>query len=192
MSIRNERGLEVYVERWRVVSAQWKKTADTMLRGSEGKGTEKTAEEIRDAFMNTYPESIWFIWVSDKNSDYSFKCKDGVGETAEWKNKTEYPYNMHIYTVPFSDHNSHLAATDEQKEKGESVVKSVLSDMESVVGMTSQKMREELITRLGRSGLKWMHVLVGRGGGYGCDYCIPSRSVDTYGSVYSIDIYLGE
>ena len=192
MSIRNERGLEVYVERWRVVSAQWKKTAETMLRGSEGKGTENTSGEITTAFMNAYPESSWFIYVNAKDSDSSFKCKDGVGETAEWKNKTEYPYNMHIYTVPHSDCNSHIAATDEEREKAESVMKSVLSDMESRVGMTPQKMRDEVITRLGRSGLKWMYVRVGTGGGCGYDYSIPSRRVYTYGSIYGIDIYLGD
>ena len=70
------------------------------------------------------------------------------------------------------------------------MVKSVLSDMESRVGMTSQKMRDELITRLGRSGLKWMYVRVGRGDGCGGDYCILSRSVDTCGSIYAIEIYL--
>ena len=184
MSIRNERGLEVYVERWRVVSAQWKKTADTRLRGSEG--------EITTAFMNAYPESSWFIYANAKDSDSSFKCNDGVGETAEWKNKTEYPYNMHIYTVPHSDYNSHIAATDEEREKAESVMKSVLSDMESRRGMTPQKMRDEVITRLGRSGLKWMYVRVGTGGGCGYDYSIPSRYVHTHGSTYGIDIYLGD
>ena len=192
MSIRNERGLEVYVERWRVVSDQWKKTADTMLRGSEGKGTQKTAEEIRDALKDAYPEIDSFITVYTKEGDYSIKCKNGVGETAEWKNKTEYPYNMHIYTVPKSDYTNRRRATDEEREKAESVMESVLSDMESRVGMTSQKMREELITRLGRSRLKWMYVRVREGGGCGSHYCITSRIVYTPGSIYYIWIYLGD
>ena len=141
--------------------------------------------------MNAYPESCWLIYVSDKDSDYSVKCKDGVGEIAEWKNKTEYPYTMHIYTVPFSDYN-YVETTDEEREKAKSVMESVLSDMESRVGMTSQKMRDELITRLGRSGLKWMYVRVGRGGGYGHLYSIPSRRVCTYGFIYVSFIYPGD
>ena len=185
---------------WKIgaVSAQWRKTAETMLRGSKGKSTGDTAVEIRDVLMNTYPESTWFITVSANSSffitDYSFKCKDGVGESAEWMNKTEYPYSMHIYNVPKSDYNRR-EATDEESAKAESVSKSVLFDMESTWreflgfwGMTSQKMRDEVIARLDRNGLKWMNVSVGKGEGT----CIPSRRLFTDGFVYSICIYLGD
>ena len=162
-----------------------------MLRGSSGKGTDNTAKYIRDALRDAYPESIWLIYVSDRNSDYSIKCKDGVGETVERKNKTEYRYNMHIYTVPHSDYNTR-DATDEERHKAESVIESVLSDMESRVGMTSRKMRDVLIARLGRSGLNWMYVRVGTANGYGAIHCILSRSVYIYGSIYLIEIYLGD
>ena len=174
------------------VSGQWKKTAETMLRGSSGKGTENTSEEIRDALSDAYPESSWFIYVNAKDSDYSIKSKDGVGETAEWKkNKTEYPYNMHIYTVQFSDYNRRKA-TDEERTKAEGVSRSLLFDMEFRVGMTPQKMRDELIARLGSSGLKWMHVGVWREGGCGSNFSHPSRRVYAIGSINVICIYLGD
>ena len=162
-----------------------------MLKGSSGKSTGDTAEEIRDALKIEYPGRSWFISVRPKNSDYSIKCKDGVGETAEWMNKTEYPYNMHIYTVPNSDYNL-IDGTEEEREKGESVMKSVLSDMESRVGVTSQKIRDEVISRLDRSGHKWMYVGVGRGGGYWARFNRASRRVSTSGSKYLISIYLGD
>ena len=190
---------------WKIgaVSAQWKKTAEIMLRGSKGKGTEKTAVEIRDVLDKTVPESIWFITVSANSSffftnDFSVKCKDGVGESAEWMNKTEYPYNMHIYTVPDSDSNRR-STTDEERAKAESVSKSVLFDMEStwraVSGfgsMTSQKMRDEVVARLDRNGLKWMCVRVHRGDVTWFDYCNLSRHVYTPGYIYYISIYLGD
>ena len=190
---------------WKIgaVSAQWKKTAEAMLRGSKGKSTWDTAAEIRGVLRDTYPESSWFITVSTKSSffftnDFSVKCKDGVGETAEWMNKTEYPYNMHIYTVPHSDYNRHRA-TDEERAKIESVSKSVLFDMEStwraVLGfgsMTSQKMRDEVIARLDRNGLKWMSVLVLRGYVKWANFDIQSRLVYTDGYIYDICIYLGD
>ena len=161
-----------------------------MLKGSSGKSTGDTAEEIRDALMIAYPGRHWFLAVHSKNSDFSFKCKDGVGETAEWMNKTEYPYNMHIYSVPISDYNR-INATEEEREKGESVMKSVLSDMESRVGVTAQKIRDEVISRLDRSGHKWMYVRVGSGGCW-ASFNRRSRKVDTIGSKYTIIIYLGD
>ena len=162
-----------------------------MLKGSSGKSTEDTAVEIRTALKIAYPGRSWFITVQSKNSDYSIKCRDGVGETAEWKNKTEYPYNMHIYSVPHSDYN-HIKGTEEEREKGESVMKSVLSDMESRVGVTAQKIRDEVISRLDRSGHKWMYVGVGSGDGYWASLNLTSRDVDTNGSKYYIKIYLGD
>ena len=108
-------------------------------------------------------------------------------------NKTEYPCNMHFYTIRTSD------ATDEERAKADSVSKSVLFDMEStwraVSGfgsMTSQKMRDEVIARLNRNGLKWMYVSVGRGSGWWSYSCIQSRRVRTDGFIYSICIYLGD
>ena len=106
-----------------------------MLRGSKGKGTEKTAQEIREVLKNTNPGKIWFITVFTNSSlvtfDFSNKFKDGVVQTAEWMNKTEYPYNMHFYTIRTSDYNSHMDATDEDRAKAERVSKSALLDMES-------------------------------------------------------------
>ena len=106
-----------------------------MLRGSKGKGTEETAQEIREVLKNTDPGRIGLITVFTNSSlvtfDFSVKCKDGVGETAEWMKKTEYPYNMHFYTLGTSDYNSHIDATDEERVKAESVSKSVLFDTES-------------------------------------------------------------
>ena len=162
-----------------------------MLRGSKGKGTEETAQEIREVLKNTDPGRIGLITVFTNSSlvtfDFSVKCKDGVGETAEWMNKTEYPYNMHIYTVPHSDYNRR-EATDEERAKIEIVSKSVLFDMESTWrevlgfgGMTTQKMRDEVITRLDRNGLKWMYVGVGKSDGYCADNCILSRRIRTGG-----------
>ena len=163
-----------------------------MLKGSSGKSTEDTAVEIRTALKIAYPERIWFITVQSKNSDFSIKCKDGVGETAEWMNKTEYPYNMHIYSVLFSDYIHNYDGTVEEREKGESVMKSVLSDMESRVGVTVQKIRDEVIFRLDRSGHKWMYVAVESGGGCWARFNLRSRDVYTSGSKYSIIIFLGD
>ena len=175
-----------------------------MLRGSKGKSIGDTAVEIRDVLSKIVPESFWFITVSANSSffftnEFSVKCKDGVGETAEWTmNKTEYPYNMHIYTLRNTDYNSRKDATDEERAKAESVSKSVLFDMEStwreVLGfgsMTSQKMRDEVIARLDRNRLKWMYVSVGRGDVISADSCNLSRHVHTRGYIYSICIYLG-
>ena len=142
--------------------------------------------------------SSLFLQIEVTN-DFSVKCKDGVGETAEWTmNKTEYPYNMHIYTVSFLDYNRR-EATDEERAKIESVSKSVLFDMEStwreILGfgiMTSQKMRDEVIARLDKNGLKWMCVRVKRGDVNKADFCILSRYVDTDGFIYHISIYLGD
>ncbi|XP_063724865.1 uncharacterized protein LOC134852927 [Symsagittifera roscoffensis] len=182
--------------------AQWKTTAEFRMRLSQGKGTRHTAAVIRDVLMDTYPESSWFITVSANSGlftgDFSVKCKDGVGETAEWMNKTEYPYNMHIYTVPHSDYNRR-EATDEERAKIEIVSKSVLFDMESTWrevlgfgGMTTQKMRDEVIARLDRNGLKWMYVGVGKGDRCWSASCIQSRRVLTDGYIYDICIYLGD
>ena len=97
------------------------------------KTTEETAQGIREVLKNTNPGRIWFITVFTNSSlvtfDFSVKCKDGVGETAQWMNKTEYPYKMHFYPLRTSDYNSHIDATD--GAKAESVSKTVLLDMES-------------------------------------------------------------
>ena len=106
-----------------------------MLKGSKGKGTEETSQEIREVLKDTNHGRIWFITVFTNSSlvtfDFSVKCKDGVGETAEWLSKTEYSYNMHFYPLRTSDYNSYIDATDEDRAMAERVSKSALLDMES-------------------------------------------------------------
>ena len=171
-----------------------------MLRGSKGKGTEETAQEIREVLENTNPGRIWFITVfSLVTFDFSVNCKDGVGETAEWLSKTEDPYNMHFYTIRTSDYNSHIDATDEDRAKAERVSKSALLDMEStwrevlgLGGMTRQQVRNEVIARLDRNRAKWMYVRVKTGDRIWADYCNLSRIVYTNGVVYYICNCLGD
>ena len=164
-----------------------------MLRGSSGVSTYHTALKIRDAVYDIYPRSsITLVAVYDKDSDCSFKCKDGVGETAEWINWADCPYNMHIYNVYRPYHNSRRAGTKKEKKKAKSVMRSVLSDMKSRKGMTSQKIRDEVIIRLERSGLKWMWIGVGRGDGYFGAHFIEGRYVEIKGSYYTISICLGD
>ena len=141
-----------------------------MLRGSKGKGTEETGIHQREVLRI---QTLGEFGSSLVTFDFSLKCKDGVVETAEWMSKTEYPYNMHFYTLRTSDYNSHIDATDEDRAKAESASKSVLFDMESAWrellgfgGMASQKVRDKDIARLDRIGLKGMCVRVGKSDGY--------------------------
>ena len=174
-----------------------------MLRGSKGKGTEETSQEIREVLKDTNPGRIWFITVFTNSSlltfDFSVKCKDGDGDTAEWLSKTEYPYNMHFYTLRTSDYNSYIDATDEDRAKAERASKSALLDMEStwreilgLGGMTRQEVRDEVIARLDRNGAKWMYVRVKAGDRIWADYCNLSRIVYTNSVVHYICNCLGD
>ena len=178
---------------WNAASVHWITTADTILRGSSGESTYDTAMEILIAVDDIYPTcSTIQVSVHSKDSDCSFKCKDGVGETAEWINRTDCPYNMHIYTVYRSYHNNRRAATKKEKKKAKSVMRSVLSNMKSRKGMTSQKIRDEVINRLERSGLKWMWIGVRRGDGYFAENFLVGRHVERNDSNYNIMICLGD
>ena len=188
------------------VSAQWKKTAELMIGPprSKRKGRDYRAVDIADVLCNTFPENFWFITVSLNYKSFhgfSVKCKDGVGETAEWMNDARYDYNMHIYTVPKSEGYSHIDATDEERAKAKSVAKSVLLDMEGSIwrailrpgdDVTEQKVRDEVIARLDRNGVKWMHVRVTTGDRLWADYCNSSRYVYANGHAYFISIHLGD
>ena len=149
--------------------------------------------EILIAVEHTCPTSgIIIVTVHAKDSDYSLKCEDRVGETAEWIDRTDCPYNMHIYTVYRQYHNNRRAATYEEMEEAQSVMGSVMSNMKSRKGMTSQKIRDEVIIRLERSGLKWMWIGVGRGDGKFWDRCYSGRFAERIGSNYDINICLGD
>ena len=173
------------------------------MRGSKGRGTEETAQEIREVLKNTNPGRIWFITVFTNSSlvtfDFSVKCKDEVGETAEWMKKTEYPCNMYFYTIRTSDYNSHIDATDEDRAKAERVSKSALLDMEStwreilgLGGMTRQEVRDKVIAHLDRYGAKRMYVIVKAGDRIWADYCNLSRIVYTNSVVHYICNCLGD
>ena len=145
---------------------------------------------MRDTVVDAYYTSAMLFHVSAKDSDVSMKYKDGVGETAEWINQPESPYNMRFYIVHRSDYNNRRAGTDEERETANHVIESVLSDMENREGMTSKKLRDEVITRLARKRLKWMYIAVRRGDGHWSGMIIPSRYLKTDGAHYSIFIYL--
>ena len=126
------------------------------------------------------------------NIEGCFACNIGGCDTEDWKNGTDYPYNMHICTIRSSDLERRRVGTVPENEKLGKLMESVLKDKEKEKDMTSEKVKDEVINRLNDKKQKWTYVGVGNVGGIGFEIGTSRRLVGKKGSKYNIFILYGK
>ena len=156
--------------------------------------------EICDTLSASYPENWWCVSCKWKSAKWALQVKKGVGESAEWNNMGySVKFDSHVYTVPIAQLKERgVRCSAEKKRKAKKILESVAWMLEEKdIGVSRESVADEVVSRLDKEGLNWVHIWVSEW--FSSSFFHSTRSdatslvysyVDILNSRYHISVFL--